>query len=609
MLMMRALEHVLRTWRQDRASLLAPLLVYTGSLVLFVQALDWGLPGGDETWAADAIRPSAPLAVVYHNFLAHGWNSGWFWFKYPPFHAFLLTAAYLPYLSYAWLTGALHGFSSEYPFGFSNPELALAWLAWIGRLVSALMGAGVVTLAYGCVVRSFGRVSAVGAAVATAFCYPMVFYSQTTNVEVPYLFWMMVALLASIRLLEEPRRQDGDSRTSWWILLGLGAALSLSTKELSAGIFVGLPPAMIAVFLVQRRPASTWLRGGIIAALVFVAAMAVANNVFFNASGFLHRVGFLTQTLPPEVALKYAPYYFPIELGTGRSAAAELAQLRLAGVRVLESLGWPAAALSLAGIVLALRARPAWAVILLSSALTCYLVSVRAMLSLSLRYVMPLTLVATLFAGICLGALLQSGPGSWWRRPLAVCFLAYLFAWGWDVNRMLQGDGRYAAERWIAAEAGSGARVEVYQNRSYLPRFPAGVQVDNVDFQQRSIEEFRKRNPDLVVLSSAGLSGVSVQYKQDWHESGEAEQGFVEGKKSASGVVMTYQRQANIEFLNALGSGSLGYGEVARFRVQPWIPRTLIQSLNPEIVIYRRTSADSRSDGAGEREAVGPTTH
>ncbi len=592
--MTRVIEQVRTAWRHDRTSLLMPVLVYTASLIVFAQALNWGLPGGDETWAADAMRPSAPLAIVYHNFLAEGWNSGWFWFKYPPFHAFVLTAAYIPYLAWIWATGGLHGLQSQYPFGFGDPELVLARLAWIGRLMSALMGAGVVTMVYACVVKGFGHWKAAAAAAATALCYPMVFYSQTTNVEVPYLFWMMLALLATVRLVE------GRDRPLWWICLGLGAALSLSTKELAAGVFVGLPLALVGIFVAQRRPASAWLLGGCKAGLAFAAAIVVANNVFFNAAGFTHRLGFLTQTLPPEVALKYAPYYFPVDLSAGHGVAAEFGQLRLAATRLLESLGWPTAALSFAGIIVALRVRPAWAALLLSAALAYYVVSVRAMLSLSLRYLMPITLIATMFAGISLGTLLERGTGSWWRRSLAALLLLYIFAYGWDVNRMMKGDARYQAENWITAEAGEGARIEVYQNATYLPRFPDSIKVDNVDFEARTVEEFRKRSPDFIVLSSAGLSGVSVQYKQDWHESEDTEQGYIEGKKSAAGIVMTYQRRANVEFLAALADGSLGYREAARFSVEPWIPRTLIQSLNPEILIYRRAApAADRSAGRG----------
>ena len=118
-----------------------PVLVFLFALFVYTRALDWGLPAGDESWAADAIRPSAPLAVAWHNFAAHGWNSGWFWFKYPPFHAFVLCALYAPYLAWLWASGALAHLQSDYPFGLADPVASLSVLAWIGRLASALPAA------------------------------------------------------------------------------------------------------------------------------------------------------------------------------------------------------------------------------------------------------------------------------------------------------------------------------------------------------------------------------------------------------------------------------------------------------------------------------------
>src|SRR5205085_5776353 len=91
-------ETIRETWRDDPVALAAPCLLFAFALFVYTRALGWGLPAGDETWAGDALRPSAPLAVAYHSFAGHGWNSGWFWFKYPPFHAYLLCALYAPYL-------------------------------------------------------------------------------------------------------------------------------------------------------------------------------------------------------------------------------------------------------------------------------------------------------------------------------------------------------------------------------------------------------------------------------------------------------------------------------------------------------------------------------
>lgn len=572
-------------WRREPGAVAIPAALFLLALVVYSPGLGWGLPGGDETWAADAIRPTAPLAVVYRNFLDAGWNSGWFWFKYPPFHPVLLTAVYLPYLAWLWFVGGLEGFRSDYPFGLADPESALAMLALLGRCVSAWMGAGCVVLAYLCVAPDFGRRAAAATAFTVGLSYPMVFYSQTTNVEVPYLFWTMVALLAAIRLV------DGWVAPHWWALLGIGAALAVSTKELAAGAFVGMPIAIVASMANARVAPRRWIVGGLIAAACCAAALALANLAWFNPLGFWRRIGFLTQSLPEEIVLQYAPYYFPIDLGAARGSAAELGQLRLAAARVAESLGWPTLAAAAAGAVVAARRRPRVAAVLAATALAYYLVSVRAMLSLSVRYVLPLTVVASIAAGIALAELVRPGRLRGLRIVVAGLLAAYVFAYGWDVNRMFSGDGRYGAEAWLEANAPAGARIEIYQNRTYLPRFSSRVNVVEVPFDERDADSFRTRRPDFVVLSSAGLSGVTVRYKQDWQEESEVADGFSPAKTSATGVVMSYRKDANAAFLEDLLAEKLGYREAARFVVEPWIERPLIQSLNPEIRIFARDRA------------------
>jgi hypothetical protein len=596
----------------DRANVLAPAFVFLFALFVYTRSLGWGLPAGDETWAADAIKPSAPLAVAYHNFLGHGWNSGWFWFKYPPFHAFVLCAFYAPYLAWLFATGGLAKFEADFPFGMHDPIASLSVLAWIGRFVSALMGAGSALLVYLIVVKSFGRRAAVCAALAVTLAYPMVFYSQTTNVEVPYLFWLLGAVLGAVRIVE------GDARARWWIFLGAGAALSLSTKELVAGAIVGLPVVIAGVSIATRRPAWSaggWIRGALVAAASFAVAMAVANNALFNPLGFVQRTQFLTQTLPTDIALRYAPYYFPIQLGGSRGAGVELAQLSIAASRLAASVSWPVLAISIAGWAVALRRRPAWALLLLAAAAGYYVVSVRAMLSLSLRYLLPITVIASIGAGLALGELLRSGRAFALRAAIAAAAGVWIFVYGWDVNRMMTMDGRYAAERWLAAQTTAAARtasspgaessassnpdsaasarprVEIYQNRTYLPRFPDGIDVVEVPYEQRDAAAFAVRSPDYVVLSSSGISGVTVRYKTDWQDDAETAEGFSPAQRSVTGDVMNYSRDANADFLRRLTGGELGFEEAARFSVDPWIDRPLIQSLNPEIVIYRHADA------------------
>lgn len=566
-----------------------PLALFLAALFVNCYGITWGLPNGNDTWAADSIRPGAPLAILYRTLLADPWNSGWFWFKYPLGHIFILGGVYAPYLAWLFLTGGLAAPTSVYPHGFADPEGSMMMLALLGRLLSAVMGAGSVSLVYLIVVRSFGRLTAASAALATGLCYPMVYYAHTTNVEVPYVFWMLVALLAAVRLV------GGEEGRRWWVLLAIGAAMSLATKEIIAGVYVGLAPALAIALWKGGMPITSILRGGVVAAGAFGLTLAAASNVFMNPQGFLNRLGFLTQTLDPSVALQYAPYYFPIDLGATRGLDVEFAQLALAAQRVVESVGLPVIALALIGFALAMQRSPAIAFLLAASAAGFYLFGVRAMLSLSLRYVLPLAVFASMLAGITLGYLARAGHRAAVRRPLAVAAVVFIMLYGWDVNRMFTGDGRYLAENWIATNISAGQTIEVYQRPTYLPRFPAWATVNTVEFEQRDVNHFRKRQPDYVIVSSAGLSGVSVEYKEDWASTEDTPDAYEPSQISVSGEIMNYQRRGNVEFLDRLTDGSLGYIEAARFAVEPWIARPLIQSLNPEIKIYKRDSREASS--------------
>jgi len=562
-----------------------PWLLFLGALAINLYAIGWGLPNGNDTWANDAIRPGAPLSIMHRVLVAEPWNSGWFWFKYPLGHVFVLAAVYAPYLGWQFAVGALSNPSSAYPYGMADPEATLAVLALLGRGVSALMGAGCVVLVYCCVRRGFGRVAAVAAAIVAAFCYPVVYYAHTSNVEIPYVFWLLVAFAAAVQLLE------GDGRWRWWIAMGVGAAMSLSTKELGAGFFLGLALALAAAHLLVRRPWQQLARGAGAAAVASAATLILANNVLLNPSGFLNRLGFLTQTLPREVALKYAPYYFPIQLGAGRGLAAELGQLAQAGDRLLVSLSWPVAVAAGLGVIVGWRSNRGWTAMALLSVAAFYLLGARAMLSLSMRYVLPLTLVGVMFAGVGVSWLLTAGRLLWLRRALAFAVVFYVVAYGWDVNRMLAGDARYAAEAWIEAHVEDGQSIELWQRPTYLPRISSRLVVDRVAFDDRTIEAFHQRRPDYVVISSAGIAGITVAYKTDWKQAAPESDQWIPSQRAADGTVMNYRRKSNLELLDGLRSGTLGYREAAHFSLKPWVARPLIQSLNPEITIYERQAA------------------
>ncbi|MFQ5478319.1 MAG: ArnT family glycosyltransferase [Candidatus Binatia bacterium] len=565
------------------AQSLTPAVLFALALCIYVYAIDWGLPNGNDTWAADAIKPGAPLALVHRALVGEYFNSGWFWFKYPLGHPFVLAAVYSPVVAWLLVTGGLENPSSAYPYGFADPESVLTTFAILGRLVSAAMAAGCVAIAFAIVKRPFGRRAGLGAALVTAFCYPVVFYAHTTNVEVPSLFWMMLALLASTRLVAGPR--------GWrsWALLGFGAAMSVSTKELGAGFLVGIPCAVTAVFVARRRPATELIRGGVIAAAAFLVTMVLANNILINPSGFVNRIRFLTGTLPVDRLVEYAPYSFPIDMSAGRSLGAELAQLSRGGRLLLASLGGTSLVLAAVGVVVAFRRDPWYALLLAFPALSFYAFGVRAMLSLSLRYLLPIVMVANLMAGLGLAWIWEGSGMIWVRRMVASVAVAYIVVYGWDVNRMLAHDGRYAAEEWLERNLEEGDTVEVYQRPTYLPRVPNTAVIQHIPLAQRGIENFRRRAPAYVIVSSAASAGITVEYRRQRRLEEFGSDEWLPNQISATGQTLNYKHRGATEFLDALVEGTLDYEEVGRYRATPCIDRHLIQSLNPEITIYRRS--------------------
>lgn len=565
---------------------LLPLVLFVLSLGTYLYGNSWGLPNGNDTWANDAIQPGAPMSILYRVLVSDPWNSGWFWFKYPLGHVLVLGLGYAPYLAWLIASGGIEDPTNTYPYGMADPEGTLAALAIIGRTISALMGAGGVVVIYAAVRTGFGRNAGVAAALTTALCYPYVYYSHTTNVEVPYVFWLLVAFLGAARLAE------GDYARRWWFALGAGAAMSVATKELGAGFFIALPLVIVVASLVRGTPLREILRGGVLAGATTVCVVLVANLAILNPLGFARRVGFLTQSLPAEVALQYAPYYFPIDLGAGRDWASEVAQLELAGDRLLTSVGLPVTLFAIAGVLVALVRRPWWAVLALGASTTFYMLGARAMLSLSIRYVLPIAVVTCIFAGIAIGALLDSRKARIPAVFVAAAFGLYVFLYGWDVNRMLVGDARYAAEAWLSENAASGQVIEVYQRPTYLPRTPDGVEMLRIAFDERSVKQLHERAPDFVLLSSAGLSGVTVEYKKDWKSDDYAGDEWIPSQRATDGTIMNYKRRDNVELLEGLRDGSIGYSKAAEFAVTPWIDRPLIQSLNPKITIYARDAAD-----------------
>jgi hypothetical protein len=209
--------------------------------------------------------------------------------------------------------------------------------------------------------------------------------------------------------------------------------------------------------------------------------------------------------------------------------------------------------------------------------LAYYYLSMRGQQLITMRYALPFILLLILLAAGLLGRALETSSQQRWHR-LAMALTMFVgglsLARGVELTLLLRSDSRYQAERWLETQLPPGARGEVYQKATYLPRVGPPLQVRSIPIRQRSIADLEERRPDFIVLSSASWDSISHIWNPDWRTTQQLLKPF----------------PAAVQFLDELSEGKLPYEVAARFRQDPIFLRPSITGLCPEITVYRRTT-------------------
>jgi hypothetical protein len=154
---------------------------------------------------------------------------------YPAFHYLLTLPFYAVVMGISKLTGSLGDISSSWPYGFSNVVLTFSIMLIISRLISMIMGIGILlTLWIG---RPFPEqkwsyVLAIG---LLAFSGPFAYYSREANLDIPYIFWLTLSSIFVWRILFLP-----DASRENMVFAGIFSALAVAAKDQAAGIVIGL---------------------------------------------------------------------------------------------------------------------------------------------------------------------------------------------------------------------------------------------------------------------------------------------------------------------------------------------------------------------------------
>ncbi|AKV03499.1 hypothetical protein AKJ09_10162 [Labilithrix luteola] len=487
------------------------------ALLLHGCGLWWGMPASD-AWDNDGVAPRDFLPG-----LAQTFTPGEF-YTYPPLHLAFLAVLTLPVTIVAVLraptltvAGVLHEII-EPPY--------MTTMAMTARVVSLVMSLGIVValakIAEEIAPRGKERSAAVFTAWFAALGAPFTFYSHTSNLDVPSLFWASFAALSLTRAIvrREPRRL----RT-----FALLAACGVATKDQAYAVFLYGAPAALALWFVlddwARKSAKTIAREAGLAAAIGAGFLALVDGAIFNPTGFRARVRFLSGSASQDFAqyaktaagrwlafldtARYFERHYPAFLAGFIALGLVVLLVQVARRNKRDLLIAPEAR-GLVGALIPL-------LLVLSFTLGFNLVARRV----EERFTLPQMLFASIYGGYGVAVLWTSDwlakvkPLAWLVRAGLVAALSTALYRCMTIDATLLAEPRYQTEAFLASHVQPGDVVEVHGLNTYLPRFPPQAKVVRVDHRPvdrrgplPGVEEVRqpltdiaKRNPRWVVAS------------------------------------------------------------------------------------------------------------
>ncbi len=469
--------------------------------VLHGTALSWGMPSS-HAWDNDGVAPRDFLPG-----LASTFTPGQF-YTYPPFHLALLALLSAPVT----ILAVINAGSTSVPVVLKeilDPSYMTA-MAMIARITCLLMSLGLV-IAIAKIAEEISppqhkKRAALGTAMVAGVGMPFTYYSHTSNLDVPYLFWAGLSALELVRAIgrHEPRR----IRRAF-----LFAVFAIATKDQAYALYLlGAPLLLLAWLALDRRARTEWrtiAKDVAIGGAIAVALLLLIDGAITNPSGFRRRVAFLSGSASQD----YATYLANM---TGR-------------LRILKDLVWevgrhypyPEAfdVLYVAGLVIAVRSAPSRAAALVPFALSLSFSVAFNLVARRVeeRFTLPQIIFLAIYAGVALGRVFDAPQRAvrWPLGALAAALLLRALFWAVELDVNLLYDPRYDAEDFLAKNVKPHETIEVHGLNVYLPRLPPGrraVRVGHTPVNKRNpipgLEEVQaklvdidERKPEWVVVS------------------------------------------------------------------------------------------------------------
>lgn len=533
--------------KSDRQIAIALVSILVLSLGINICGIWWGLPSYSG-WAADELIPLEVLKGI-----EKGFSNGWY-YKYPPFHFYLLTLLYSPLL----VLQHFHLVNLE-----SLPTYTI--LFYIGRFLSIILGTFLLLIIYLCGLELYDKKSSLFAVLIAALSVPFIYYAKTINLEVPYLVWVMLSFLFYLRLLKYQNLKN-------YLWFSLTASIAVCTKDQAYAFYV-----LTTIFIIiqhyrhlrQQNPNATFLEAItdekiMLSLAVGLGSFILVQNLIFNLGGFLKHVKLITAG-GGSIRPRYE-----------KSLWGQLQMLRQSLTHLRFSLGWPCYAIGLLGFVKVLFRSPKKYLFLalLVPLVSYYLFYICLVWYNNVRYLMPIALVLALLGGKFIGDFLNPTDKFFKAKSLVVTLLLiYTLAYGFSVNLLMLNDSRYYVEEWMQKNIDKNALIFNTAGEKYAPRLE-GYRWTKTE--NPTLDILAQIAPDYIVVSS----GYDIRR----FEKNEPEYAFFDNLNKEVGYQLVLQHQSQ-PLWNLFDRQELAYRQGDRMYIY-----SNFDKINPEIKIYQRGS-------------------
>jgi hypothetical protein len=412
------------------------------------------------------------------------------WFDKPPFHT---------YLNYFLSVLPISALSKGFAFSPQTEEiLKTVW----SRLLTKFMLLMAIGLLYQISRKSYGQLSARIIAVIAATTAGFIAYSHFLTVDIPVMFWMLLAFAFSHRILFERKLSN-------YLLAGFFTGIAAATKYNGVAIGISIVAAHILSFRITSWKQIPWkeilFNKNLIAGLVMVGMGFLAGNPFALLDYPAFSSGFLYNYM-------VAPVY---DGQTGHSF------IRFFGT-MTEVIGLPFFIVSAVAFVFALStsvfAREDWkkraTFLLCLSVFVPYYIQFGMFPRLETRFVLPIMPFWLLMSGLFWGKL---QPHKTILGVLLVPLLAYNLFCSFYVGRRFLDDPRLQAETWVKENMPTGSSVEkdIYSpSWMYMPEVQAKVTV--MPFVTGRERLFEVLFPDTAFINGTEGDRLRAEEKIAW---------------------------------------------------------------------------------------------